>query len=62
MPSLRNGDAEIYYEESFGVTRDDVAHCSVPLIAMPGDDGPHPTAIGEEIARVATDFLLRHTP
>ena len=45
----------------FSVSRDDVAHCSVPVIVMPGDDGPHPTAIGEEIARTAPDAeLLMH--
>lgn len=37
----------------FSVTREDVARCRVPLLVMPGDDAPHPTAIGKEIARLA---------
>jgi pimeloyl-ACP methyl ester carboxylesterase len=38
---------------TFSVSRDDVARMKMPLLVMPGDDGPHPTAIGEEIARLA---------
>jgi pimeloyl-ACP methyl ester carboxylesterase len=37
----------------FSVTREDVRRCNVPLFVMPGDDGPHPAPIGEEIARLA---------
>jgi pimeloyl-ACP methyl ester carboxylesterase len=45
----------------FSVTRDDVARCTVPLLVMPGNDAPHPTAIGEEIARLAPHAeLLMH--
>lgn len=38
---------------TFSVSRDDVAGMELPLLVMPGDDGPHPTVIGEEIARLA---------
>ena len=38
---------------TFSVSRDDVRRMKMPLLVMPGDDGPHPTAIGEEIARLA---------
>jgi pimeloyl-ACP methyl ester carboxylesterase len=37
----------------FSVTRDFVRSCPVPLLVMPGNDAPHPTAIGEEIALLA---------
>jgi len=42
----------------FSVSREDVVQCTVPLLVMPGDDGPHPTAIGEEIARIAPNAEL----
>jgi pimeloyl-ACP methyl ester carboxylesterase len=38
---------------TFSVAREDVTWMKMPLLVMPGDDGPHPTAIGEEIARLA---------
>ena len=45
----------------FCISRDDVRRCTIPLLVMPGDDGPHPTAIGEEIARLAPRAeTLRH--
>jgi len=37
----------------FSVTREFVKTCRIPLLVMPGDDAPHPTVIGEEIARLA---------
>jgi pimeloyl-ACP methyl ester carboxylesterase len=37
----------------FSVTRDFVKRCTVPLLVMPGNDAPHPTAIGEEIVSLA---------
>jgi pimeloyl-ACP methyl ester carboxylesterase len=37
----------------FSVTRDFVKRCRTPLLVMPGTDAPHPTVIGEEIARIA---------
>jgi pimeloyl-ACP methyl ester carboxylesterase len=37
----------------FSVSRDFVKRCPAPLLVMPGNDAPHPTAIGEEIARLA---------
>ncbi len=42
----------------FSVTRDFVGACRTPLLVMPGDDPPHPTAIGEEIARLAPNASL----
>jgi pimeloyl-ACP methyl ester carboxylesterase len=38
---------------AFSVSREDVARMKMPLLVMPGDDGPHPAVIGEEIARLA---------
>jgi pimeloyl-ACP methyl ester carboxylesterase len=37
----------------FSVTRDFVRRCRTPLLVMPGNDAPHPTAIGLEIAELA---------
>jgi pimeloyl-ACP methyl ester carboxylesterase len=37
----------------FSVTREFVRECKTPLYVQPGDDKPHPTAIGEEIAKLA---------
>lgn len=37
----------------FSVTRDFVRRCAVPMLVMPGDDAPHPQAIGEEVAALA---------
>jgi pimeloyl-ACP methyl ester carboxylesterase len=39
----------------FSVGRDFVRRCATPLLVMPGDDAPHPNAIGEEIAALAPD-------
>jgi pimeloyl-ACP methyl ester carboxylesterase len=33
----------------FSVNREFVRQCKTPLLVMPGDDPPHPAAIGEEI-------------
>jgi pimeloyl-ACP methyl ester carboxylesterase len=37
----------------FSVSREFVRECKTPLLVMPGDDPPHPTAIGEEIIELA---------
>ena len=34
----------------FSVTRDFVQRCQVPCLVLPGDDTPHPAAIGAELA------------
>lgn len=34
----------------FSVSRDFVRRCAVPALVLPGDDKPHPTAIGLELA------------
>ncbi len=34
----------------FAVTRDFVKRCQMPSLVLPGDDKPHPTAIGLEVA------------
>ena len=38
---------------TFNTTCDFVRSCRTPLLVMPGDDPPHPKAIGEEIAAIA---------
>jgi pimeloyl-ACP methyl ester carboxylesterase len=37
----------------FSVTRDFVRGCKTPMLVMPGNDAPHPKAIGEEVAALA---------
>jgi pimeloyl-ACP methyl ester carboxylesterase len=37
----------------FSVSREFVRQCKTPLLVMPGDDPPHPQAIGEEIIELA---------
>jgi pimeloyl-ACP methyl ester carboxylesterase len=37
----------------FSVSREFVRQCPIPMLVMPGDDPPHPTVIGEEIAELA---------
>ena len=37
----------------FSVSREFVRLCTIPMLAMPGDDPPHPRVIGEEIAELA---------
>jgi pimeloyl-ACP methyl ester carboxylesterase len=37
----------------FSVYREFVRQCQTPLLVMPGDDPPHPQAIGEEIIELA---------
>jgi pimeloyl-ACP methyl ester carboxylesterase len=37
----------------FSVSREFVRQCQIPMLVMPGDDPPHPTVIGEEIAELA---------
>jgi hypothetical protein len=37
----------------FSVSREFVRQCNIPMLVMPGDDAPHPKAIGEEIAELA---------
>jgi hypothetical protein len=37
----------------FSVSRHFVRQCQTPLLVMPGDDPPHPRAIGEEIIELA---------
>jgi hypothetical protein len=32
------------------ITHEFVRQCKIPMLVMPGDDLPHPKAIGEEIA------------
>jgi len=39
----------------FSVSREFVRQCRIPMLVMPGDDPPHPTVIGEEIAELAPD-------
>jgi len=38
---------------AFSVTREQVARCPVPLLVLRGDDQYHPSAVSEEIARIA---------
>jgi hypothetical protein len=45
----------------FSVNREFVRQCKTPLLVMPGDDPPHPQAIGEEIIELAPNAeALRH--
>ena len=37
----------------FSVSREFVCQCKIPMLVMPGDDPPHPTVIGDEIAALA---------
>jgi hypothetical protein len=37
----------------YSVDRDFVKQCDVPMLVMPGNDLPHPGAIGEEIGALA---------
>jgi pimeloyl-ACP methyl ester carboxylesterase len=37
----------------FSVSREFVRQCKTPLLVMPGDDPPHPKAIGEELGELA---------
>src|SRR5262249_47963893 len=37
----------------FSVTREFAHECQTPLYIQPGDDKPHPTVVGEEIAKLA---------
>jgi len=37
----------------FSVSREFMRACKTPLLVMPGDDPPHPQAIGEEIIELA---------
>jgi pimeloyl-ACP methyl ester carboxylesterase len=37
----------------FSVSREFVRDCQIPMYVQPGDDKPHPTVIGEEIAKLA---------
>jgi pimeloyl-ACP methyl ester carboxylesterase len=54
--TLNRFDRNLYAGDFvFSVTRDFVRSCPVPLLVMPGNDAPHPTAIGEEIVRLAPD-------
>jgi alpha/beta hydrolase fold len=39
----------------FSVYREFVRQCQTPLLVMPGDDPPHPQAIGEEIIELAAN-------
>jgi pimeloyl-ACP methyl ester carboxylesterase len=42
----------------FSVSRSDVEQCPVPLLVLRGDDVYHPSAISEEIARIAPRAAL----
>jgi pimeloyl-ACP methyl ester carboxylesterase len=58
-PTLDQATLDAFSKNMFGgdfvfsVGRNAVSHCAVPLLVMPGDDPPHPAAIGEEIGRLA---------
>jgi pimeloyl-ACP methyl ester carboxylesterase len=52
--TLEQFDRNLYAGDFvFSVSRDFVSRCPVPLLVMPGNDAPHLTVIGEEIARLA---------
>jgi pimeloyl-ACP methyl ester carboxylesterase len=54
--TLNQFDRNLYAGDFvFSVSRDFVKRCTVPLFVMPGNDAPHPTAIGEEIFALAPD-------
>jgi len=44
----------------FSVTRESVARCPVPLLVLRGNDVYHPSAISEEIVRLAPNAELIH--
>lgn len=58
-PELDPATLDAFFDKMFGgdftfnTTRDFVRQCQTPMLVMPGDDPPHPTAIGEEIAHIA---------
>jgi hypothetical protein len=45
----------------FSVTRDFVRGCQTPLLVLPGDDPPHPHAIGIELGSLAPRAII-HDP
>ena len=49
----RFGDNMFGGDFVFSVSREFVRQCKIPTLVMPGDDAPHPTVIGEEIAELA---------
>jgi len=49
----RFGDNMFGGDFVFSVSREFVRQCKIPMLVMPGDDAPHPTVIGEEIAELA---------
>ena len=51
----RFGDNMFGGDFVFSVNREFVHQCKTPLLVMPGDDPPHPQAIGEEIIELAPD-------
>lgn len=64
FPDISVADLEAFLDRLyagdfvFAVTRDFVRSCPIPMLVMPGDDQPHPTVIGLEIARIAPDAQL----
>jgi len=51
--------ANLYAQDFvYNVSRDFVRSCETPLLVLPGNDGPHPYEIAEEIARLAPNAEL----
>jgi hypothetical protein len=42
----------------FGVSRDFIRHCAVPMLVLPGDDAFHPATTARAIARLAPHATL----
>jgi pimeloyl-ACP methyl ester carboxylesterase len=52
--ALASLESNLYDRDfAFSVTGEQVARCSVPLLVLRGDDQYHPSAVSEEIARIA---------
>mgnify|MGYP003345946766 CR=1 FL=1 len=45
--------ANLYTQEFvYAISREQAAACQTPMLMYPGNDGPHPYAIGEELAKL----------
>ena len=57
--TLESFRVNLYHDDFvFSVTRDFVRRCRTPFLVMPGNDAPHPTAIGLEVAELAPNAEL----